>query len=72
MQTRSKELGKKVRMYQGYYSRKYVRKVQRNRHKGIQEKQKAIGKKVCKKGSNDVGKKVCKKELGNGRRKDVG
>ena len=38
----------------------------------MQEKQKAIGKKVCQKGSNDVGKKVCKKELDKGRRKDVG
>ena len=38
----------------------------------MQEKQKAIGKNVCKKSTNDVGKKACKKELGNGRRKDVG
>ena len=38
----------------------------------MQEKQKATGKKVCRKGTNDVGKKVCKKQLGKGRRKDVG
>ena len=38
----------------------------------MQEKQKAIGKKVYKQCSNDVDKKVCKMELGKGRRKDVG
>ena len=38
----------------------------------MQEKQKAIGKKVCRKSSNDVGKTVYKQELGKGRRKDVG
>ena len=36
------------------------------------EKQKPIGKKVCKKSCKDVGKKVCKKEVGNGGSKDVG
>ena len=41
-------------------------------HKGMQEKQKAIGKKACKNSSNDVGKPVGKKELGKGRRKDFG
>ena len=43
------------------YSRKYARPVQRNRHKIMQKKQKALGRKVCKQSSNDVGKKVCKK-----------
>ena len=38
----------------------------------MQEKQKAIIKRVYKKSGIDVRKKVCKKALGKGRRTDVG
>ena len=49
-----------------------MQKVQRNRHKGIQKKQKALGKYIGKESSNHVGRKVNKKKLGKGRRKHVG
>ena len=54
------------------YSRKNARKVERNTYNGKQDNQKATGKDIHKKSSNNPGKKVGKKEIGKGKWKEVG